>query len=92
MIIFIVLVIVTSGESFHNQRSHHVRRRFFNEMFKRDSTFFKLEKQPKYSSQDKWVCADGRTVLIKDILKGNVFILYGRYKVNALMHHEKRKH
>ena len=44
-------------------------------MFKRDSTFFKLEKQPKYSSQDKWVCADGRTVLIKDILKGSVLKL-----------------
>ena len=75
MIILIVLAIATSGESFYNQRSHHVRRRFFNEIFKRDSTFFKLEKQPRYSSQDKWVCADGRTVLITDILKGSVLKL-----------------
>ena len=52
-----------------NQKNHH---EFFNEIFKTDSTFFKIQKSPKYSSKDFWVCADGRKVLLTDILKGNV--------------------
>ena len=75
MIILILLLLEASGASSNNQRSHHVRRRFFNEIFKHDSTFFKLRKLPKYSNQDKWVCADGKTVFIEDILKVNVLKL-----------------
>ena len=55
-----------------NRGNHHVQRRFFNEIFKTDSTFFKIQKSPKYSSKDFWVCADGRKVLLTKILKGNV--------------------
>ena len=55
-----------------NHGNHHVQRRFFNEIFKTDSTFFKIQKSPKYSSKDFWVCADGRKVLLTKILKGNV--------------------
>ena len=57
-----------------NKASAERQRRFFNNIFKSDSSFFKLKKQPTYSSQDEWKCADGRSVLIKDILKGNVRI------------------
>jgi len=61
-----------------HQRNHHVQKRFFNALFKSDSTFFKLQKPPRYLAyvdlqknmqkttkiMDFWMCADGREVLL----------------------------
>ena len=64
-------------------------RSFFNALLKSDSTFFKLQKPPRYLTyvdlqknmlkttkiMDFWMCADGREVLLKDILQGNVSLI-----------------
>ena len=73
-IIFGVLYQDSSAQSpkRDNHGNHHVQRRFFNEIFKTDSSFFKIRKSPKYGSNDFWICADGRKVLLTEILKGNV--------------------
>ena len=63
---------VIFGALLLDARAGSSKREIFNELFKSDSTFFKIQKSPKYSSKDFWICADGRQVLLTDILKGNV--------------------
>ena len=60
------------GAFFQEVCAKSPKREFFNEIFKSDPSLFKLQKQPKYSSEDFWICSDGRKILIKDILKGTV--------------------
>ena len=70
MICFLSLVIF--GALFQDANAESSKRELFNELFKSDSSFFKIQKSPKYSSKDFWICADGGQVLLTDILKGNV--------------------
>ena len=69
----IALMQAANAVGLNDQRRQLVQRRFFNKLLKNvwaPTSVFELRKLPIYNNEDKWICSDGREVLMKDILKG----------------------
>merc|ERR1712113_1073078 len=71
--LFLFLKIAICRYSYDVEIHHQVQRRFFNRIFKKSRSFFRLKprQQEQFSrNNDKWMCADGRQIPIKNILQG----------------------